>query len=129
MVELEVDIKLQGILGHSCASICRKFGFLTKIVGFLVKNWPDDVIERSPQNSKVDLFVLYPFDLMKADVRDVDVSLVVDGQAVGNVEHALSEGLHHVAVVRIQNQDGVFVDHFFLLQFVVRAEQPEIWGL
>ena len=64
----------------------------------------------------------HSFDLVKADICDVNVPLVVHRQSVWDVEHSLSEGVEGVSGVRIEKEDGVLINDFLLLQFVVWPE-------
>ena len=57
----------------------------------------------------------HSFDLVKADICDVNVPLVVHRQSVWDVEHSLSEGVEGVSGVRIEKEDGVLINDFLLL--------------
>ena len=65
----------------------------------------------------------YPLDLVESNISDIDVALVVHSDAVRNVEQPFAKRLDDVASVRIENQDGVLINHFLLLQLVVCAEK------
>ena len=65
----------------------------------------------------------HSFDLVKADICDINVPLVVHRQSMGYVEHSLSERVEGVSGVRIEKENRVLIDHFLLLQFVVWSER------
>ncbi len=61
---------------------------------------------------------------MESNVRDKDIAVVVDGEPVGHGEGVLAEGVHDVAVVRVQGDDDILVDLGLAGQGLVLLKGP-----